>query len=110
MTVLITAPYHDEGLKELTELFRTVHLVEEAVYREDELIRMIQETNASGLITELDEVSERVIDILPDTAFIGVCRGMPSNVNIAAATKRKIPVFFTPTAMPRLLLKCLSEM
>ncbi len=32
MTVLITAPYHDEGLKELTELFgRTVHsTVEEA--------------------------------------------------------------------------------
>ncbi|ARW39228.1 2-hydroxyacid dehydrogenase [Bacillus amyloliquefaciens] len=26
MTVVITAPYHDEGLKELTELFgRTVH-------------------------------------------------------------------------------------
>lgn len=78
MTVLITAPYHDEGLKELTELFgRTVHRPWKKhgrAYREDELIRMIQETNASGLITELDEVSERVIDILPDTAFIGVCR------------------------------------
>ncbi|MBN7742982.1 2-hydroxyacid dehydrogenase [Bacillus velezensis] len=100
MTVLITAPYHDEGLKELTELFgRTVHRPWKKhgrAYREDELIRMIQETNASGLITELDEVSERVIDILPDSAFIGVCRGMPSNVDIAAATKRKIPVFFTP--------------
>ncbi|MFP3683135.1 NAD(P)-dependent oxidoreductase [Bacillus sp. SIMBA_026] len=75
MTVLITAPYHDEGLKELTELFgRTVHRPWKKHgrdYREDELIRMIQETNASGLITELDEVSERVIDILPDSAFIG---------------------------------------
>ncbi|MBT2575269.1 2-hydroxyacid dehydrogenase [Bacillus sp. ISL-51] len=100
MTVLITAPYHKQGLIELEEVFGTVVYrswkKHGRAYREDELIRLMAETNATGLITELDDVTDRVITASPELAFIGVCRGMPSNVDTAAATKKGIPVFFTP--------------
>lgn len=100
MTVLITAPYHKQGLKELEEVFgKAVYRPwkkHRRAYREDEVIRLMAETNATGLITELDDVTDRVINASPELAFIGVCRGMPSNVDTAAATKRGIPVFFTP--------------
>ncbi|MCI4136989.1 2-hydroxyacid dehydrogenase [Bacillus vallismortis] len=100
MTVLVTAPYNKEGRKELENLFGSVayHSWKEQgrAYREDELIQLLKETHAIGLITELDHVSESVFASVPELSFVGVCRGMPSNVDVAAASKRGIPVFYTP--------------
>ncbi|OEI74434.1 hydroxyacid dehydrogenase [Bacillus subtilis] len=100
MTVLVTAPYNEEGRKELKNLFGSVIYQswkeQGRAYREDELIQLLKATNATGLITELDQVTDSVFASVPELSFVGVCRGMPSNVDVAAASKRGIPVFYTP--------------
>lgn len=100
MTVLVTAPYNEVGRKELKNLFGSVIYQswkeQGRAYREDELIQLLKATNATGLITELDQVTDSVFASVPELSFVGVCRGMPSNVDVAAASKRGIPVFYTP--------------
>lgn len=100
MTVLVTAPYNEEGRKELEKLFGSVDYQswkeQGRAYREDEIIQLLKATNATGLITELDQVTDSVFASVPELSFVGVCRGMPSNVDVDAASKRGIPVFYTP--------------
>src|SRR5690625_540733 len=100
MKVLITAPYKKEQRNALNEVF------DEIVYRswkpngraynEQELIDLLRETNADALVTEHDEVTDKVIERFPDLNFIGVCRGTPSNVALDTASKHEIPIFHTP--------------
>jgi D-3-phosphoglycerate dehydrogenase len=100
MKVLITAPYHDKALQALKEQFGEIIYkpwkLQERAYNEKELISLLAETQAEALITEHDEVASAVIESFPDLRFIGVCRGTPSNVAIATATAKGIPVFNTP--------------
>lgn len=100
MRVLVTAPYHEKGLLEISRSLG------EAIYRpwkengrsynEDELISLLYETEAEALITEHDHVTEKVINANAHLQFIGVCRGTPSNVSLSTATRLGIPVFYTP--------------
>ncbi|MFK2825952.1 2-hydroxyacid dehydrogenase [Bacillus sp. B190/17] len=100
MNVLVTAPYNEAGLLQLKDLFGEYTYLpwkeNGRAYNEAELISLLKESNAEGLIVELDKVTENVLAEVPKLKFIGVCRGMPSNVDIKAATKKGIPVFFTP--------------
>lgn len=100
MRILITAPYHKQAQEELTEMLGEVIYrpwkTQGRAYNEEELIDLLQETNAEALITEHDEVTEKVIESSPGLQFLGVCRGTPSNADIDAATERNIPVFNTP--------------
>jgi D-3-phosphoglycerate dehydrogenase len=100
MKVLITAPYHakaQQGLKEIFgEIIYKPWKILGRAYNEQELISLLKETSAEALITEHDEVTENVIRSFPDLRFIGVCRGTPSNVAVAVATEKGIPVFNTP--------------
>ncbi|WP_341835903.1 hypothetical protein WJU16_24070 [Chitinophaga pollutisoli] len=100
MRILITAPYHQQGIREIDQLFG------ESVYKswkpngrawnESELLGLLAETKAEALITEHDHVTAKVIESFPHLKFIGVCRGTPSNVAVGKATALGIPVFFTP--------------
>ncbi|WP_025763599.1 NAD(P)-dependent oxidoreductase [Dyadobacter tibetensis] len=100
MKILVTAPYHQEGIEALEKMFG------EVIYRSwkengrayyaEELIELLAETNANALITEHDHVTEEVLLAYPDLEFIGVCRGTPSNVSLSTARKLNIPVFYTP--------------
>ncbi|QNL50441.1 2-hydroxyacid dehydrogenase [Olivibacter sp. SDN3] len=100
MNILITAPYYEKAQKELASLFGkvTYHLWKKkgSAYSEEELIKLLQEVRPDALITEHDQVTERVIQSYPALKFIGVCRGTPSNIAINTATALKIPVFNTP--------------
>ena len=100
MNILVTAPYNDAGLSELKELFGHVTYrpwkEHGRAFNEGELISLLKEVNAEGLIAELDKVTEKVFAEVPELKFVGVCRGMPSNVAVEAASKVGIPVFFTP--------------
>src|SRR5690606_13040258 len=84
MKILITAPYNENGLKELETAFGEVAYQSwkphGRAYNEDELIRLLAETEADALITEHDQVTRKVIEGFPELRFIGVCRGTPSNV------------------------------
>ena len=100
MTILVTAPYNDNGLITLQEQ------VGEVIYKPwkpngrayfaNELIELLTTTGANALITEHDHVTAEVINAHPQLQFIGVCRGTPSNVAIETATQHGIPVFYTP--------------
>ena len=100
MKILITAPYSDLAQSKLTgaigEIIYKPWKPHGRAYNETELIHMLHETSADGLITEHDEVTEQVIAQFPHLQFIGVCRGTPSNVAVKAATEAGIPIFFTP--------------
>src|SRR5699024_1458853 len=65
-------------------------------YNEQELMQLLEQTRAEALITEHDEVTEKVIEAHPKLQFIGVCRGTPSNVALKTAKQKGIPVFNTP--------------
>ncbi|TZF82533.1 2-hydroxyacid dehydrogenase [Pedobacter sp. BS3] len=100
MRILITAPYNDKGQREVQKLFGEVIYrpwkPHGRAYNEQELISLLQETQADALITEHDEVTEKVIRAFPHLRFIGVCRGTPSNVSVQTAKELGISVFHTP--------------
>jgi len=100
MRILITAPYHKKGQDILSGKFGEVIYREwkenGRAFNESELNKLLDETQADALITEHDQVTANVINAHPQLQFIGVCRGTPSNVDLAAAQKNGIPVFHTP--------------
>jgi len=100
MKILVTAPYYEKALQVLKEQFGEVIYkpwkLQERAYNEGELITLLDEAGADALITEHDHVTAAVIEAYPQLRFIGVCRGTPSNVAVATATAKGIPVFNTP--------------
>src|SRR3546814_18242124 len=94
MKILVTAPYHENGLQELKEgLGEIVYRPWKPhgrAYNEEELIHLLDQTGAEALITEHDQVTRKVIESFPKLRFIGVCRGTPSNVSLEAAAERDI--------------------
>jgi D-3-phosphoglycerate dehydrogenase / 2-oxoglutarate reductase len=100
MKILVTAPYNEKGLFELKQNFGEVIYkpwkVNNRAYNEAELLTLLYETEAEALITEHDQITANVINVNAHLQFVGVCRGTPSNVDLEAATKRGIPVFYTP--------------
>lgn len=100
MKILVTAPYNEKGLFELRQNFGEVIYkpwkINDRAYNEEELQTLLYETEAEALITEHDYVTANVINGNAHLQFIGVCRGTPSNIDLKAATKNGIPVFYTP--------------
>lgn len=100
MKILITAPYEKKCLDVLGDKFSEIAYhswkPNGRAYKENELIKLIEGTNADALVTEHDKVTNKVIEKFPELKFIGVCRGTPSNVDIDTASKHDIPVFYTP--------------
>lgn len=100
MRILVTAPYNEKGILELENSFGEVVYkpwkTNSNPYTEDELLTLLYETEAEALITEHDQVSEKVINANAHLQFIGVCRGTPSNIDLKAATAHGIPVFYAP--------------
>jgi D-3-phosphoglycerate dehydrogenase len=95
----VTAPFRGEGLDTLEGLADVVldpwiDHVPLRLLDGEKLAAMVQEAGADLLIVESDFVNGAVLD-LPLRA-IGSCRGDPNNVDVAAATARKIPVLRAP--------------
>ncbi|MFD1629882.1 NAD(P)-dependent oxidoreductase [Pseudopedobacter beijingensis] len=100
MRILITAPYNETGREELERNFGEIVYKPwkniGRAYNEEELLALLSESGAEALITEHDHVTGKVISANPQLAFIGVCRGTPSNVALETAKQLNIPVFHTP--------------
>lgn len=52
--------------------------------------------DASVLIVEVETIDDAVLDALPGLEVVAAARGTPSNVDIDACTRRRIPVLHAP--------------
>jgi D-3-phosphoglycerate dehydrogenase len=96
---LVTAPFRGEGMATLERLADVVYdpWIEQRPLRimdGEKLAARLQQENADILVVESDFVSGPVFDL--PLRVIGSCRGDPNNVDVAAATKARIPVLRAP--------------
>ncbi|MCX6667367.1 MAG: 3-phosphoglycerate dehydrogenase [Euryarchaeota archaeon] len=99
MKALVTAPFHELGFKILKKYMGVTYenwRETGVLYRDSrEYIEKINKEKADVLITEGDMIDGDVLSSC-DIKIIGICRGYPDNVDMDVATKKGIPVFFTP--------------
>ncbi len=97
MKAIITAPFHRRGVEILSK-YMDVTLSgwgqTQKELTEDELISAAK--GCEILITEVEDITARVIDSCPDLKLIGCTRAVPRNVHVNAATEKGIPVFHAP--------------
>lgn len=100
MKVYVRAPYAEDCLRELGELFDEV-IYEPWTetgerYYEDEMLENLLRVQPDALITELDRVTEKVLAGYKKLKFIGDCRGTPANLQVDACTRSGVPILCTP--------------
>jgi len=98
LRVLITAAFGKEGMRILEKYMEIVYepwLKTRRVLSDNDFIRRIREENFDAIIVEVDFVGKRVFESC-DLKFVGVCRNEVRNVAVDAATKKGVPVFYTP--------------
>jgi autoinducer 2 (AI-2) kinase len=96
--ILITASFHEQGLSILRKYADIVYedwRMTKRVYWGAELREKIKQVKANAIIVEADAVTEEVVDGLP-LKFIGCARDAPNEIDVEAATRRKVPVFYAP--------------
>ncbi|GAB2833551.1 2-hydroxyacid dehydrogenase [Streptomyces sp. NPDC054796] len=76
------------------EPFGPVGGVQEASGTEEQVIEALGDAEIA--LTQMAPFTAKVIEAAPKLRMIGVCRGGPVNVDLAAATAAGIPVSFTP--------------
>lgn len=100
MKVYVRAPYKKECLDELKRLFDQVVYEPWTEtgerYYEDELLEHLLSEEPDVLITELDRVTEKVLNGYRGLKAIGDCRGNPANIDVEACTRHGVPVICTP--------------
>lgn len=100
MKVYVRAPYSENSLAELRDMFDEV-IYEPWTdsgqrYYEDEMLENLLNIKPDILITELDRVTEKVISKYDKLKVIGDCRSNPANIDVSACTRAKIPLLCTP--------------
>lgn len=99
MKAFVTAPFNEKGFNILKKYMGITYenwRETGVLYRDSvDYIEKIKKEKADVLITEGDMIDKDVLTSC-DIKIIGVCRGYPDNVDMDAATSKKIPVFFTP--------------
>lgn len=96
---LVTAPFRGEGLTTLEGVADVIldPWIDQTplrLYNADQLAERLATEGADIVIVEADKVAGPVLDL--PLRVIGSCRGDPNNVDVAAATKRGIPVLHAP--------------
>lgn len=99
MKMLITTPFDQKGIKILEKNYEVIYEnwreTGNLYFDSEELIKKLNENNIEIFITEADEVDEEVID-KTNLKLIASTRGTPVNIDEEAATKKGIPIIYTP--------------
>jgi D-3-phosphoglycerate dehydrogenase / 2-oxoglutarate reductase len=97
LKALIRAPFHEDGIRMIRQHME-VEIYQSSTPRlrltESELIDHLKGIDL--IILELDNLTETVIESANSLKMIACCRANPVNVDIKAATRRKIPIFTAP--------------
>ena len=96
---LVLAPMRGPGLDRLNEIADVVYdqFIEHSplkLHSEEELAKRLLDEGASIVVSEADKIAGAVLDV--PLTVIGSTRGDPTNVDIAGATARGIPVLRAP--------------
>jgi phosphoglycerate dehydrogenase-like enzyme len=94
---LITARFTREGvdiLDPFLEVTRAGYGTSAGILSENEVVSLVSDKEV--LVVELEPVTKAVMNAAPKLQMIGSCRGTPSNVEMEEATRRGLPVLFTP--------------
>ena len=96
---LVLAPMRGPGFDLLNEIADVVYdpFIEHVplkLHSEEELAKRIADEGATIVVSEADRIGGAVLDA--PLICIGSTRGDPTNVDISAATAKKIPVFRAP--------------
>lgn len=98
MKAVVTAEFPEDGLARLRELgYEPVACGWGVTRRElppDELVARLEA--AELLVCEVERVEDRVLAGAPSLRLVAACRAEPTNVDVAAATRRGIPVLCAP--------------
>lgn len=100
MKVYVRAPMSEKKLIELKALFNEV--VYEPWndtgerYYEDEMLEHLIKEKPDILITELDRITEKVLNGYDGLKAIGDCRANPANIDVKACSRHGVPVLCTP--------------
>lgn len=100
MKLLIRAPFTDKKIKELKVYFDEIiydpWTRTGERYYEDEMLEVLQKIKPDAIITELDRITEKVLNGYDKLQFIGDCRANPANLDVEACTKAGVPIMCTP--------------
>lgn len=100
MKLLVRAPILEKDLEKLKKYFSEViydpWTLTGVRYYEDEMIDVLIREQPDGIITELDEITEKVLENYKGLKFIGDCRATPENISVKSCTDNSIPLFCTP--------------
>lgn len=93
----IRAPFHEDGMRIVGKY------MEFEVYRSPTPRLRLSESELMGhlkgvdlVILELDNLTEKVLECADALKMIACCRANPVNVDVEAATRRRIPIFTAP--------------
>jgi len=96
---LVTAAFHEDGLRILRELmnvdYRSWRDTGKVYLDGGELVSLINEVGAEVLVVESDFVTRDTIEKC-NLKIIASCRDDPYNVDVRAATAKGIPVIYAP--------------
>lgn len=102
MKLMITAPMLKDDMEKLRGSFADIVYypwTENGTgtgYREQAILKLLEEEKPDALISELDEITARVLQEYDKLQLIGDCRANPANIDISSCNERKIPVICTP--------------
>lgn len=96
--VFVAAEWPEEGHQALAELGFSVTVGGWGTTGQALSTPALAEAAAGArvLIVEVEAVNSALLSLLPDLEVVGAARGVPSNVDVAACTRRRIPVLHTP--------------
>ncbi len=100
MKLLVRAPMIESDLNRLKKYFDTIvynpWTDTGERYYENEMIEVLLEEKPDGLITELDEITEKVLKSYDGLKFVGDCRATPENIDTKACERHGVPLLCTP--------------
>ncbi len=100
MKLLIRAPFAESERKRLETYFDEIiydpWTRTGERYYEDEMLEVLKKEQPDALITELDRITEKVLEGYGKLIFIGDCRANPANIDVEACKRAGVPVLCTP--------------
>ena len=99
MNALILAPFSEVALHKLSSSIKVTYeswLETRTLWDPEKLAVRLDREEIGVLVVESDFVFEEVFEAAPSLRFVGICRGATNQIDVEAATERRVLVVNTP--------------